>query len=236
MILKELLDPINWDNQYIELDPIVENNIVQPQQYDFLLERVKKLRKVKEPVVSITKDPVVEELKTTIEVNPIVIEEPVKARIGRISNSSDYYKFIAQLDNWAIKNNIDDETKRKLEFLAGLESSYRQGVENSQGSGALGYFQFLDSTRHQYNTMSRKEFANNAEAQFDAALKHIKSLEREFAPYKDLQEKAKLTDLQVLYGAWWHPGDMKKYLKDNTYNRITKYNESIQQMLKKARK
>lgn len=221
----------------VKEEPVKESKKEQVDSYESLLNRVKSFREESPKIILET--PQKEYSKTIFDIqeaNPWIIEEPKQVRIKRVTekNKNNYNKFITQLDKWAIKNNIDDSTKRELEFLAGLESDYNQGIENSQGSTALGYFQFMDSTRHDYNKMSRQQFANDAEAQFNAAVKHIKYLKQRMKPYKDLIKKSGLSDFQILYGYWWNPGDMEAYLKDPSYNRITKYNESIQKTLKKA--
>ncbi|MGN0967095.1 MAG: transglycosylase SLT domain-containing protein [Candidatus Coprovivens sp.] len=47
-----------------------------------------------------------------------------------------------------------------LTSIARLESSFDPLAKNS-GSSALGYFQFLDRTRKDYDSSSREEFAND---------------------------------------------------------------------------
>ena len=132
-------------------------------------------------------------------------------RTKQITNNSNYNTFKQQLDLYASTHNIDEETKKILTHIAGLESSYNQKAKN-KNSTALGYFQFLDSTRKQYNNQTREQFANDWEAQFDAAVKHLEYLTKRLEKRKQKAIDSGLSPTQIMYGMWWRPKSMEKYL------------------------
>lgn len=144
-------------------------------------------------------------------------------------NAKNYQKFKQELDKFIENNPQYASIKDNLDYLAALESEYKLGVENYQGSGALGWFQFMDSTRKAYNKQSREEFSKDAQAQLLAAAKHYTSLQNNIrargGDYKDFV---------TMYGAWWRPDSAYKYLKDNSYDYKTKYGENFSQIRKRA--
>lgn len=233
MNLNELLDSVNWGT--LSFNTFEPKKIEPTNQYEDLLKRIKIFKStINNPSTTLIETPA-EELKTVEEVIPIIEQEPQEIRIRRINNSDNYQDFMYKLENYALQTSLDHDTMLKLEFLAGLESKYKQNVENYAGSKALGWFQFMDSTRHAYNKQSRKDFANDANAQFQAAIDHINFIDKAYiSKWKKEIKDAGLNDFQALYGFWWNPSDMEKFLKDNNYNRVTKYNESIQKILKRA--
>lgn len=230
MKLSDAMDPINYWGTLILND--YQTPDIKEDQYNDLLTRI---RVFKRPKNVIEQSPFLEQLQTIEEATSIIQQEPKEVRIKRNGNKQHYQDFMRKLENYALQTNLDHDTMLKLEFLAGLESRYEQGVENYQGSTALGWFQFMDETRHDYNKQSRKDFANDANAQFQAAVDHINFIDRAYiSKWKKEIKDAGLNDFQALYGFWWNPSDMEKFLKDNNYNRVTKYNESIQKILKRA--
>ena len=178
---------------------------------------------------------------------PVVSETPTKpenskpsdtrSSVGRresallqsYRNNKDYELFKKELDVFIDNNPQYRNIKDNLDYLAALESRYRIGVENYAGSTALGWFQFMDSTRHTYNQQSRKEFANDPQAQLKAAAQH----------YTDLQKQIQKwggdpNDFVTMYSAWWRPESARQYILDNTYDYSTQYNESLSGIRKRA--
>lgn len=144
-------------------------------------------------------------------------------------NSSDYKAFKKELDIFIDKNPQYRDIKDSLDYLAALESRYRMSVENYAGSKALGWFQFLDSTRKKYNSQSREDFAKDPQAQLKAAVQHYSSLQKQIKNWG-----GDPNDFVTMYGAWWRPESARQYIKDNTYDYATVYNESFSGVRKRA--
>ena len=68
------------------------------------------------------------------------------------------------LDKYGITGN----KKTTLMKIASLESKFNPKAQ-SKNSSAAGYFQFIDSTRKSYSSLSREQFKNNVDAQVLAA-------------------------------------------------------------------
>ena len=144
--------------------------------------------------------------------------------------NSDYKYFQTQLYTF-IKNNPKYKgIMDSLNYLAQLESSYKMDVSNKAGSGALGWFQFMDGTRKSYNTQTRQQFASDPQAQLLAAAQHYTKLQQEVA-----KRGGDPNDFVTMYGAWWRPESAFKYITDKNYDYTTKYNESFSDIIEKAR-
>lgn len=147
----------------------------------------------------------------------------------REDNQQDYVNFRYELDKFIELNPKYTNIKEQLDYLAALESGYKMGVHNAQGSGALGWFQFMDGTRKTYNQQTRDQFSKDPQAQLLAAAQY----------YTHLQNNIKARggdpkDFVTMYGAWWRPGSAYAYLKDDKYDFKTQYNESLSQVRKRA--
>ena len=143
--------------------------------------------------------------------------------------SAGYTQFKSELDKFIEKNPNYASIKNSLDYLAALESSYNLGINNSKGSGALGWFQFLDNTRNIYNKQSRAEFAKDPQAQLMAAAKHYTSLQNSVR-----NKGGDPNDFVTMYGAWWRPQSAYAYIKDSTHDYKTKYGESFSNIRKRA--
>lgn len=133
-------------------------------------------------------------------------------RAIQTSNKQAYDKFVSDFDNYLKSNSQYAGDRDILTSIAALESAYKPTVSNKHSS-ALGYFQFLDSTRRAYNNSTRESFASDTNQQFDAAVKHYESIKKQLNRYQTEIKNSGLTDLQVAYGMWWRPASMIKYLK-----------------------
>lgn len=151
------------------------------------------------------------------------------AKLGSYRKSAGYTQFKYELDKFIEKNPNYASIKDSLDYLAALESSYNLGVANGKGSGALGWFQFLDNTRNIYNKQSRDEFAKDPQAQLMAAAQHYTSLQNSVR-----NKGGDPNDFVTMYGAWWRPQSAYAYIKDNTYDYKTKYGESFSGIRKRA--
>lgn len=168
---------------------------------------------------------VAQDSKTTAKTTSKTTSKTLKS----YRNSSDYQAFKKELDIFIDNNPQYRNIKDSLDYLAALESCYKMGIENYAGSKALGWFQFLDSTRKSYNNQSRADFAKDAQAQLKAAAQH----------YSDLQKQVKNwggdpNDFVTMYGAWWRPESARLFIKDNTHDYTTTYNESFSGVRKRA--
>jgi hypothetical protein len=151
------------------------------------------------------------------------------AKLGSYRKSAGYNQFKSELDKFIEKNPNYASIKDSLDYLAALESSYNLGVTNGRGSGALGWFQFLDNTRSMYNNQSRADFAKDPQAQLMTAAKHYTNLQNSVR-----KKGGDPNDFVTMYGAWWRPQSAYAYIKDNTYDYKTKYGESFSGIRKRA--
>lgn len=66
------------------------------------------------------------------------------------------------------KYGITGDKKATLMKIASVESGFNSKAQ-SKNSSAVGWFQFIDSTRSKYSNLSREQFKNNPDAQVLAA-------------------------------------------------------------------
>lgn len=151
------------------------------------------------------------------------------ATLTKYRSNSDYTKFKSELDKFIQNNQQYSSIKDSLDYLAALESRYQMGVENKAGSSALGWFQFMDSTRSAYNSQSREDFAKDPQAQLKAAAQHYTALQKQIKNWG-----GDPNDFVTMYSAWWRPESARRYIKDNTYDYRTRYNESLSDIRKRA--
>ena len=134
----------------------------------------------------------------------------------------EYKEFKTELDKFITNNPEYADIKNDLDYLAALESRYIKGVENYQGSKALGWFQFMDNTRAPYNKQSRQEFANDAQSQLLTAAKYYRYLQNQIK-----NKGGDPTDFVTMYGAWWRPKSAYNYITNPNYNYTSDYNEDF---------
>lgn len=157
---------------------------------------------------------------------PAPTQTPVAPRTNTIraiqtANKDAYDKFVSDFDTYLKTNSQYAADRDVLTSIAALESGYKPSASNTH-SGALGYFQFLDSTRRDYNGSTREQFANNTDQQFDAAVKHYENIKKQLGKYQNEIKNSGLTDLQVAYGMWWRPASMINYLKTGKDDYVNK--------------
>lgn len=171
-----------------------------------------------------------------VEENPWIIEGNTKiAKARRVTNKNGYQQFQSQLDEYFSNNPQDEGYRDMLTNIAAMESSFKQDATN-KWSSALGYFQFLDGTRKQYNNMSREQFANDSQAQIKTAIAYLKDLKNDIQRNIDTDTitNSKLSPLQIMYGMWWRPKSMYNYLRTGKDNFSTKDGMNIKRILEKA--
>jgi hypothetical protein len=152
------------------------------------------------------------------------------ASIASLRQSPHYKVFKQELDKFISQNPEYSDIKEHLDYLAALESTYEQKVPNKGGSSALGWFQFLDSTRTGLgNTQSREDFAKDAQSQLKLAASYYRSLQNQVRRWG-----GDPTDFVTMYGAWWQPAAAKEFISNPTYDLTTKYGESFSAVHQKA--
>lgn len=156
-------------------------------------------------------------------------EYDVEKPLVYLSSQQDYKFFMQELEKFIAQNPKYKNIKDSLANLAALESNYKLSIENTQGSGALGWFQFMDNTRAAYNTQTREQFARDPQAQLLTAAKHYTKLQQEIR-----KRGGDPNDFVTMYGAWWRPASAYQYLKDPNYDITTKYNENFQKIRQRA--
>lgn len=134
-------------------------------------------------------------------------------------------------------NNIDKQTlKDILTPIAAMESGFNSKIGN-KNSSALGYFQFIDGTRNKYSKSSRQEFISNPSKQFETAINYYNSIKQTLKPYEDKIKERKITPLQAVYGMWWRPASMIKFLKTGSDDYISQSDKlTLKDILNKAKK
>lgn len=142
--------------------------------------------------------------------------------------------FTQQFDSYLRDNPQDADTRDILTSIARLESSFDPSAKNS-GSSALGYFQFLDGTRKDYDSSSREEFANSPSKQFSAAVKHYRKLKKSLIPFESAYRARGLTPLQAMYGMWWRPKSFIEYVKKGKDNYVNPDGMTIEKILERAK-
>lgn len=165
--------------------------------------------------------------------NQSSIKQSVKNYSKKINTGSlekDYKIFKSELNKF-IKNNPEYKNlEQYLDGFAKLESSYNQFAVN-KNSNALGWFQFLDSTRKIYNKQSREEFSKDAQAQLRAASQHLTSLRKQIKSWGGDD-----SDFSLLYAAWWRPESARLFIKDPNYDYVSPHGERFSTVYNKAKK
>ena len=96
-------------------------------------------------------------------------KEPVQYKYTQLKlNHNTPSKSKKILEQTLDKYGITGNKKTTLMKIASLESGFNPKAQ-SKNSSAVGYFQFIDSTRNKYSNLSREQFKNNLDAQVLAA-------------------------------------------------------------------
>ena len=96
-------------------------------------------------------------------------KEPVQYKYTQLKlNHNTPSKNKQILEQTLDKYGITGNKKTTLMKIASLESGFNPKAQ-SKNSSAAGYFQFIDSTRNKYSSLSREQFKNNIDAQVLAA-------------------------------------------------------------------
>ena len=96
-------------------------------------------------------------------------KEPVQYKSTQLKlNNNTTSKNKQILEQTLDKYGITGNKKTTLMKIASLESRFNPKAQ-SKNSSAAGYFQFIDSTRKSYSSLSREQFKNSPDAQVLAA-------------------------------------------------------------------
>lgn len=96
-------------------------------------------------------------------------KEPVQYKYTQLKlNHNTHSKNKQILEQTLDKYGITGNKKTTLMKIASLESRFNPKAQ-SKNSSAAGYFQFIDSTRKSYSSLSREQFKNSPDAQVLAA-------------------------------------------------------------------
>lgn len=123
--------------------------------------------------------------------------------------------FEKAMDEYMAAHPQDQQYRSTLTTIAKKESNFKQHATNS-ASSAVGWFQFIDSTRRGVMpNLTKQEFVNNPQAQISAAVKLLKINRAISNQYKN---RRGLSQLQIDYGMWFSPKALKKYLDTGESN------------------
>ena len=96
-------------------------------------------------------------------------KEPIQYKSNQLKlNHNTPSKNKQILEQTLDKYGITGNKKTTLMKIASVESGFNPKAQ-SKNSSAAGYFQFIDSTRNKYSSLSREQFKNNIDAQVLAA-------------------------------------------------------------------
>ena len=175
-----------------------------------------------------------QEEKEETKKEDIIPENTLRAYSGSeklqaLHKTPQYHKFKSELDKFMKYHPEYKSITDALDYVAALESSYNMSSRNGAGSGALGWFQFMDNTRHAYNKQSREEFSKDPQAQLLAAAQHYTSLQNQIK-----SKGGDPDDFVTMYGAWWRPASAIAYIKDPSHDIHTRWGESFGMVRRRA--
>lgn len=121
------------------------------------------------------------------------------------------------------KYGITGDKKTTLMKIASVESGFNSKAQ-SKNSSAAGWFQFIDSTRKDYSSLSREQFKNNVDAQVLAASQFYDD------NAKFLRSNGIAATGEAIAASWLNPKWAKNYYKygatggsDANGTSVTKY-------------
>lgn len=145
------------------------------------------------------------------------------------------HKLMRYLNTYAPDERLLDQDINILCKIAELESNFDFTEENGNAYGA---FQFMPGTL-QYHGYTKEDLIDNPDVQFEVAIKHYKHLKARLAntcSWDDVTHTGvKLTPAQIMYGMWWRPASMERYIKTGKDSYVAPDKMTIYKALKKAR-
>lgn len=117
--------------------------------------------------------------------------------------------FEQEMNKYMAAHPQDQQYRNTLTIIAKKESRFKQDAINT-ASKAAGWFQFVDSTRRGIMPhLTKQEFIRDPQAQITAAVKLLKATRAESNRFKN---RRGLSQIQIDYGMWFSPAELKKYL------------------------
>ena len=117
--------------------------------------------------------------------------------------------FEQEMNKYMAAHPQDQQYRNTLTTIAKKESNFKQHAANS-ASSAVGWFQFIDSTRRGVMpNLTKQEFINSPQAQISAA---VKLLKMNRAISNQFKNRRGLSQIQIDYGMWFSPKALRNYL------------------------
>ena len=144
-------------------------------------------------------------------------EEPTVRQTSnspKVSSSTSGYQSITKLmDEVSQEEGFEGLKNPDIRNLLMLQAKRESGFNHkakSSSSTASGYFQFIDSTRNHYSTLSRKDFINDPKEQIRAAYKLLQDIHKTPNAQRLLSKGYNMAQVTAL--GWWYPDYMRMVL------------------------
>ncbi len=137
-----------------------------------------------------------------LEDNPVEISDNMPTVKGSALFEQEMNKYMAAHPQ-------DQQYRKTLTLIAKKESNFVLDIPNPR-STAVGWFQFVDSTRRGVMpNLTKQQFRKDPQAQITAAVRLLKACRAESNRFKN---RRGLSQIQIDYGMWFSPAELKKYL------------------------
>lgn len=160
-----------------------------------------------------------------LEDNPVEISDNIPTVKGSALFEQEMNKYMAAHPQ-------DQQYRNTLTTIAKKESNFKQHATNS-ASSAVGWFQFIDSTRRSIMpNLTKQEFINSPQAQISAA---VKLLKMNRAISNQFKNRRGLSQIQIDYGMWFSPKALRNYLDTGYSNFRDSQGTSLINVLNKVK-
>lgn len=140
--------------------------------------------------------------------------------------------FEQEMNKYMAAHPQDQQYRNTLTTIAEKESNFKQHAANS-ASSAVGWFQFIDSTRRGVMpNLTKQEFINSPQAQISAA---VKLLKMNRAISNQFKNRHGLSQIQIDYGMWFSPKALQNYLDTGYSNFRDSQGTSLINVLNKVK-
>ena len=160
-----------------------------------------------------------------LEDNPVEISDNMPTVKGSALFEQEMNKYMAAHPQ-------DQQYRNTLTTIAKKESNFKQHAANS-ASSAVGWFQFIDSTRRGVMpNLTKQEFINSPQAQISTA---VKLLKMNRAISNQFKNRRGLSQIQIDYGMWFSPKALRNYLDTGYSNFRDSQGTSLINVLNKVK-
>lgn len=160
-----------------------------------------------------------------LEDNPVEISDNIPTVKGSALFEQEMNKYMAAHPQ-------DQQYRNTLTTIAKKESNFKQHAANI-ASSAVGWFQFIDSTRRGVMpNLTKQEFINSPQAQISAA---VKLLKMNRAISNQFKNRRGLSQIQIDYGMWFSPKALRNYLDTGYSNFRDSQGTSLINVLNKVK-